>query len=141
MASVEELIRTHPAKPVVGGGRLADCIAACIDCAGTCTACADACLAEESVAMLRRCIRLNLDCADACGATGRILSRQLEPNLDLLHRQVELCRLACQACADECDRHRDRHEHCRVCAESCRRCEDACTKLLGEMPRAAAAVH
>jgi hypothetical protein len=44
--------------------------------------CADACLGEEKVEMLRRCIRLNLDCADVCNATGRMLSRQQEPDLE-----------------------------------------------------------
>ena len=141
MANVQEMLRTHPSRPFVGGDVLADCIAACYDCAQTCASCADACLAEESVAALRRCIRLNLDCQDACEATGRTLSRQFEPNLDLIHRQLELCRLACEACADECNRHRDRHAHCAVCADACGRCEEACAKLLGAMPQAAGKVH
>ena len=120
MPAVEEMIRAHPSKPPVGGSEYAACLRACGECARTCGACADACLAEETIAALRRCIRLNLDCADACDATGRMLSRQFEPNLDLLHRQLELCRLACEACGDECARHGERHEHCRRAAEACR---------------------
>ena len=33
---------------------------------------------------------------------------------------------ACRLCAQECDDHASRHEHCRVCAEACRACERAC---------------
>lgn len=50
--------------------KLVDCIEACFECGQTCTACADACLAEDMVAELRTCIRLNLDCADLCVTTG-----------------------------------------------------------------------
>jgi hypothetical protein len=53
-----------------------ECIEACYDCAQSCTACADACLGEEDPKLLARCIRLNLDCANICDATGKILSRQ-----------------------------------------------------------------
>ncbi|WP_328468742.1 hypothetical protein OHA21_52575 [Actinoplanes sp. NBC_00393] len=37
---------------------------------------------------------------------------------------------ACTACADECESHAGRHEHCRICAEACRVCEQACRDLL-----------
>ena len=37
--------------------------------------CADDCLSEDDHADLVRCIRLDLDCADVCDATGRILTR------------------------------------------------------------------
>ena len=45
----------------------------CVDCAATCTSCADADLGEGDVQELVRCIRLCLDCADVCDATGRIV--------------------------------------------------------------------
>ena len=54
--------------------RLEACIAACFECAQVCTACADACLAEDVVADLTKCIRTNLDCADVCETTGRVVS-------------------------------------------------------------------
>jgi hypothetical protein len=55
--------------------KLEACIAACFECAQVCTACADACLSEDMVAELTKCIRTNLDCADICETTGRVLSR------------------------------------------------------------------
>ena len=64
-----------------------ECLRACHDCATSCTICADACLAEEKLEMLRRCIRLNLDCADLCSATGRVLARQTEPDGAILQEE------------------------------------------------------
>ena len=131
--TVQEMLRTHPKMTVAAQDALAHCIEACFDCAATCTSCADACLGEESVAELVACVRINLDCADVCEATGHVLTRQtaFEPALGRI--MLEACALACRACADECDRHAAHHEHCRVCAEACRRCEQACNDLLSTL--------
>jgi hypothetical protein len=127
---VAELLATHPKPSEVDRETLARCIAECFDCARSCTACADADLAEEDLPELRRCIRLCLDCADVCDATGRVLSRQTEYEPETSGAQVESCRRSCSACAEECERHSQHHEHCRICAETCRRCEEACASLL-----------
>lgn len=75
MTQSPAMIEATPADTGLSAEVLAACIDACVDCAQTCTACADACLAEDMVADLRRCIRTNLDCADICEVTGRVLSR------------------------------------------------------------------
>ena len=126
----QQMLDTHPQKTQTSNPALVTCIQACLDCSQTCNACADACLAEEMVADLRRCIRLNLDCADLCEVSARLLSRQTEAEVTLLRAQVEAMVLACRLCAEECERHADMHEHCRVCADACRRCEQACQQLL-----------
>jgi hypothetical protein len=114
--------------------KLSTCIEACYECAQTCTACADACLGEQNVAELTRCIRTNLDCADICGLTGRILSRQTDRAADLVRGALQLCVVACRACGDECLHHGEvGMQHCRECAESCRRCEQACRELLATL--------
>lgn len=133
MSRIAQMLETHPHGFDIDTDILTDCIQACFDCAQTCTACADACLGEDHVAQLVGCIRLNLDCADVCISTGRVLSRQTEPDTDLMRAQLEVCRTACKTCGDECSRHADRHEHCRVCAAACRDCEQACERLLGAM--------
>jgi hypothetical protein len=79
---------------------------------------------------LVRCIRLCLDCADVCDAAGRIVTRQTEPDLDVMRAMIEACAPACRACGDECERHADHHGHCRICAAVCRRCEQSCNDLL-----------
>jgi len=133
MAQAMQMLETHPWPGHVERETLARCIEECFACAQSCTACADACLGEENVADLRRCIRINLDCADVCVTTGRAVTRQTEPETAILRAFVEACAEACRACAEECERHATHHEHCRVCAEACRRCEDACRALLGSL--------
>jgi hypothetical protein len=113
--------------------KLQECIDACFECTKACTACADACLSEEMVADLRRCIRTDLDCADVCETTGRVLSRHTGYDANLTRAVLEACAVACKACGDECASHADMHEHCRVCAEACRRCEAACRELLASL--------
>jgi hypothetical protein len=109
---------------------LAACIDACFSCAQVCTACADACLSEEMVADLTKCIGTDLDCADLCDTTGRVLSRHIGYDANLTRAVLQACAAACKACGDECAGHADMHDHCRICAEACRRCEQACNQLL-----------
>ncbi len=134
MNNVHQMIQTHPVTATYGTmNALVSCIEECYSCAQSCTTCADACLNEPDVDSLRRCIRLNLDCADVCATTGRMLSRQTEPDTGMLRRMVEVCAIACRACGDECQKHAQHHEHCRVCAEACRQCEQACMHLMQAM--------
>jgi hypothetical protein len=129
---VQEMIRSHPSVHGRVNAALIRCIEACYDCAQTCTVCADACLGEEMVGELRQCIRLDLDCADVCAATGQIASRRTGANELIVKRMIETCAEACRLCAEECEKHRSM-EHCRICAESCRRCEEACREASGEI--------
>lgn len=125
------MLDAHPqAAETSEKAKLAECIAACFQCTQTCTACADAYMAEDMVADLASCIRTDLDCADICSATGTILTRQTASNPGVSRTVLEACRSACAACAEACERHAGRHEHCRICAEACRRCEAACVSLL-----------
>jgi hypothetical protein len=128
MNSVSQMLATHP--KAIANEALVRCIEECLACAFACTSCADADLAEEDVRELARCIRLDLDCADVCDATRRVLTRQTSFEPSLPRSLVETCALACRLCAEECERHADHHEHCRICAEVCRRCEQACNDLL-----------
>lgn len=127
---VQEMLETYPRATQVDRGVLAAAIDALTACADICTACADACLAEEQVGELRRCIRLNLDCADLCRTTAALLLRQTEPDLAVVRAAVDACARACKSCGDECGGHAELHDHCRVCAEACTACEDACRRVL-----------
>jgi hypothetical protein len=133
--TIEAMLRTHPDGASPGDlPILTACVEACFRCAETCTACADACLSEPHVQDLRMCIRLNLDCADICDATGHVTARQTLPNKEVMRTLLQACMTACRACGDECHKHAAMHEHCRVCAEVCRACEEACRRLLDVMP-------
>ncbi|MFR9725911.1 four-helix bundle copper-binding protein [Streptomyces sp. MS19] len=129
--TLKDMLRAHPGgKGALDEDLIARCVEECDRCARACTACADACLAEGEVERLAACIRLDLDCADVCDVTARLVSRHTPDGADLTRAQVEACALACAACAAECERHAAAHEHCRLCAEACRACERACSDLL-----------
>jgi hypothetical protein len=126
-----QMLDYYPRELKVDRGLFVRCIEACYDCAESCTQCADDCLGEESVQDLTSCIRLNLDCADICAATGRVVSRQTAVDANVTSAIVQACIAACRSCGDECELHAAHGmEHCRVCAEECRRCEQACQELL-----------
>jgi hypothetical protein len=132
MTHAQAVLTSSPAPiPGVDVRLLADTAQAAFDCVQTCTACANACLGEPRVQDLVRCIRLNLHCADVCDATGRLVSRQENP--ELARAMVQACVLACRLCAEECEQHAQM-EHCRVCAEACRRCQQTCERFLAALP-------
>jgi hypothetical protein len=136
MTNVLSMLDTHPVTSEIDRSLLDEALRAITECALTCTSCADACLGESDVQDLVRCIRLNLDCADVCDATARILVRQTETDWRLVRSQLETCAEACRTCGEECRRHAVHHEHCRVCAEACQRCAEACDRLLAALPAA-----
>lgn len=129
MDRVRQLFSAHPNPASDAGEEAFALVKAAAECLYTCTACADACLSEDDPAEQRECIRLNLDCADVCDATGRLLARPGEQDRETLRAQLTACARACRACAEECQGHADRMEHCRICAESCRACAEACDRM------------
>jgi hypothetical protein len=133
MDRVRQLFASHPHPASDAGEEAFALVSAAAECTATCTACADACLQEDDPGALRLCIRNNLDCADICAATGRLMARPGQQDPDTLRAQLEACATACRVCAEECDRHADEMEHCRVCAEACRACADACDAMKGAL--------
>ena len=126
---IAEMVSASARQVDLDAKSLADAISACLECAAVCTMCADACAAEANVAELRRCIRLNLDCADICTAVARVLGRTGEPHSGALGSVFEACAEICVGCAAECQKH-SMHEHCRRCAEACSRCARACQAMV-----------
>ena len=130
MRNLDAILNTHPRTDErlrSNRGHLADALSTCAD---VCTVCADACLAEEKVALLRRCIRLNHECADACRLTARSALRLDEADANLLRPVVTMCLAALQTCREECERH-TMHEHCRITAATCRDGMRRCNEFLG----------
>lgn len=134
MNLVETMLRSHPQADLQRSHHYAETLSSLSLCAQVCTSCADACLAEEAhLEKLRRCIRTDLDCAEVCAATARLLIRQTETPNELVHAQLHACVVACQLCAEACEEHAAMHDHCRVCAETCRHCQGRCNFMLGEI--------
>lgn len=134
MNLIETMLRSHPHADLQRDGDYATVVQALTTCVEICTSCADACLGENGdTSRLRRCIRLNQDCADICAVTMRLVVRQTDTPSGVLHAQLHACIVACQACADECEKHASMQDHCRICAETCRHCQQRCNFLLGEI--------
>lgn len=125
-----DLIQSAPQAKTVDAQLIAAAIDALNDCATSCVACASACLSEESVAMMATCIRDDLDCADLCTATARVLARLNSSDRQASTSLLAACIEACVQCATSCGEHRDHHEHCRLCEQACLACEAACQALL-----------
>ncbi|MPV37874.1 four-helix bundle copper-binding protein [Georgenia subflava] len=125
-----EMMQTYPAEINLDRDLLAKTVETLVACSQACTACADACLSEDMVTELRKCIRANLDCADICDTTARVLSRHTGYDANITRTVLQACAQACKSCGDQCEAHAGHHEHCRVCAEACRACEQACNDLL-----------
>jgi len=135
MQVVQAALQSHPAKPAHPGA-MSRSAEACFTCAGACTACADACLSERHVESLLACIRSDLDCAAICTATGSVVARaKAGASRQVLEGQLAVCIAACRACAEECRRHAQMHEHCRICAEACDACAHACNEMLSALRR------
>jgi len=124
--AIEQMMATNPNRPSTDARSLADCIETCLVGQFVCTSCADACFGDPYVDDFRRCIRTALDCADVCGATGRMLARISDSDDALLRSQLATCILACARCYSECDQHAANHPHTATCADACRRCEEMC---------------
>lgn len=127
---MRQIIATHPDVQGNTNESLLRAIEHSYACAQACIACADACLAEEQVAELRQCIRLNLDCADICAATASMASRRTGSNESILLEMLATCATACRLCADECQQHARMHRHCALCAEACDDCEKSCNDAI-----------
>lgn len=100
------------------------CINACNDCLNECEHCATACLNEKNMDNLARCIQLDRDCADACRLAVQLMARGSEYASSF----CAFCAEICQACGDECAKHKEM-EHCQRCAEACYRCAEECRKM------------
>jgi hypothetical protein len=101
----QQMAATHPGARGRANDALTRCIESCFGCAQACTSRADACLGERSVAELRQCIRLDLDCADVCIATGAVATRRTANQDALLVQMLETCAGFCRLCAEECEKH------------------------------------
>jgi hypothetical protein len=139
MTDLEAVIADSSVLDDLDAGSLAQCIELCQRCVASCTACADECLGHADIAVYRRCIRLNLDCADVCTAISRLVSRRGQPELSTLRALLEAGTTICAANASEALKHGETHEHCRLTAEislACARGCDAALTMLCDVPSA-----
>jgi len=131
VTSTEQIFDTVIGSQPIDPHLLAAGVDALQECALACTVCADADLGEPQVDHLVECIRRNRDCTELCTAAIGIVARWRRDNHALVVALLEACVVACDLCAQECERHD--HDHCKECGLACRRCESACRALLEEI--------
>lgn len=132
MGSARQMLEAMPVTTGFDTDYLVAAIDGALACAQVCSACASACLTEDEPVV--SCVHSDLNCADVCMTTVRMLSRAAGTDPAVIRAQLEVCVTACEACALQCEDHADRHDHCRLCAQACRRCAEACRALLDASP-------
>lgn len=100
------------------------CIDACNACATACEHCASEDLKENDVKKMIDCINLDRECSSICRTAAHIMSMGGKFSKDI----CTLCANACDACADECEKHTGM-KHCVACAAECRNCAKECRKM------------
>lgn len=105
---------------------LENCVAACNNCAASC-------LDEDNIESMTECIKLDLDCGDACHLTLKLLARDSNHAIAM----VELCKDICAECAAECEKHDQ--DHCKLCAMACNRCAERCQNYIEKCKASSAA--
>ena len=105
MSYAKQLLDSRPRKSGVDAALLTRTIDSLTDCAQACIADTDDDLGEQNLSDMVTCIRLCLDCADVCLATGKILSRQTAFDLATARAALQACEETCRVCGDECQHH------------------------------------
>lgn len=77
---------------------------------------------RSDVEMRRMQLHLLRDCADICGLTAKFVARGSDFARDL----ADLCACICEACGNECAKHRDpKSQNCaRICLNCARECRN-----------------
>jgi hypothetical protein len=106
-----------------------ECMKACEECAEICAANFNHCLklVEQGHRDHARPARMSLDCAEFCGLSICLMSRQSE----LVDTACAACADACKRCGEECAKYDS--EMMKQCAEVCRKCEQACRAMVQSM--------
>lgn len=99
------------------------CIDACLRCAVACNYCASSCTKEYNVKMMATCIQLDMECAAFCFATAQLMSLGSVKAIEI----CSICADICQACGEECGKHKA--PHCQHCATACSECAEECRKM------------
>ena len=110
------MLDAHPQAAGIEIAVLADALDALKE--GAQVSVADADLVEPTVADMVKCIRLCIDCVNICRANVGVLSRPTNLEVDVTKPLLKACVAICKACGEECERHAQRHDHCRICADA-----------------------
>ncbi|MGX6564758.1 four-helix bundle copper-binding protein [Cupriavidus necator] len=72
---------------------------------------------------MKRCIALDLDCAETCAYAVATIARDSQ----YVREVCALCAKVCEECGAQCAKHEA--QHCQDCARTCRECAQACRAM------------
>lgn len=132
MTQIREIYESHPYKmhEKYFSTNISKCVEKCFECSSSAWICADACLSEDNFAHLIDCVKLCFSCSQVCLSTAHIVTVQHNLTRLFVRQQISACLEICKACAEECEKHQDMHEHCKLSAKISRECENTCQYLL-----------
>ena len=99
------------------------CIEACHACTVACHHCAASCLRDPELEAMKRCIALDLDCAETCAYAAAMMARDSQ----YARAICALCAKVCEECGTECAKHEA--QHCQECARACQECAQVCRAM------------
>ncbi|PJJ70617.1 hypothetical protein CLV46_0139 [Diaminobutyricimonas aerilata] len=105
-------------------------------CMETLTAAEQACVmcadgdAEAGMAM---CASMCMNCADVSSAMMRMMLRPSGFEMQSMMAMMQATMTMMTACAEECEKHADMHEHCKLCAQACRTAAEAMDDMMASM--------
>ncbi|AFY79530.1 MAG: four-helix bundle copper-binding protein [Hydrococcus sp. C42_A2020_068] len=91
-------------------------------CVVECEHCAKACMGDPE---MLGCARTCLDCVETC----RTIAIYMVRGSRFIPHLAKACAEICDACAKECEKHKD--EHCQKCARACRQAAEEYRKIAG----------
>jgi hypothetical protein len=111
--------------------RMQECIEACSAAAQAATMCADACAGMGGE--MARCSAMCANTADMATTMMRAMLRPNGYDMTSMQGMLQGCMAMGMACAEECRRHADMHDHCRICAAACDQMVEACRNMMSGM--------
>ena len=111
--------------------KMQECIEACSAAAQAATMCADACAGMGGD--MARCSAMCANTADMALTMMRFMLRPNGYDMTSMQGMLQGCMAMGMACAEECMRHADMHDHCRICASACQQMVDACRSMMSTM--------
>lgn len=96
------------------------------ECQTKCKSCFNRCLEEQSLDVMRKCLKLTVECANVCELTASSIMFEGDFSPEML----EICISSCEACRIECSTHNN--IYCAECAAMCGECSEACRKYIRE---------
>lgn len=132
MSGLNEVIQIRPRNVRLEAAVIESCARACYDCARAVTEYADACLQSENVMDELGQLQQDLDLADLCGATARLLTNE-HPDLAAIRRRLEITVSAMRVFAEKYRTRTEDPVNGKRCAEACTRCWQTCNDLLGQL--------